>query len=666
MSATYTQDTLRLQIKTPLGADKLLVRGFSGEEYISAPFRFDVEMVSEDDGLDFSAVVGKGATVTLKLNDGTDHHFHGLVERFVQEDSDERLTTYHAELRPWLWMLTKTADCRIFQNQSAPEIVKAVFSDLGFTDFRDALTGTYQPRTYCVQYNETAFNFVSRLLEDEGIFYFFEHADGKHTLVLADDSDAHPPCPGLGEGARYRRSAVEHTDDRAVTRCRLEQQVVTGKFAHDDFNFETPSTDLKVEVAGDADGLRVYEYPGGFTKSGDGEARANRRIEAAEQPRKLLRGEGHVRAFAAGHKFDLKEHYRDDANASYVLQRVSHAATQERYTNSFEAFPSDVPFRPPRTAARPVIPGVQTAVVTGKSGEEIWTDKYGRVTVQFHWDQKGKKDENSSCWIRCDQGWAGKQWGGIFLPRVGQEVVVSFEEGDPDRPVVTGAVYNAEQVVPYALPAEQTKSTIKTNTSKGGAGYNELRFEDKKDSEEVYLHAQKDHNIVVENDRTKKVLNKETNTIKSDRSTTVQEGNDTYVVEKGNRTFQVKTGNETYEVKGTRAVTVTGNETHTDKANFTHEVTGNYELKVKGNLTIDVTGSVTFKSGQAMTHETQMSMTNKAGMSMTNEAQMSLTNKAGMSLTNEAQLAITNKGNASNTVESSGVTTVKGSLVQVN
>ncbi|HEV3467874.1 MAG TPA: type VI secretion system tip protein TssI/VgrG [Pyrinomonadaceae bacterium] len=666
MSATYTQDTLRLQVKTPLGANKLLVRAFAGEEYVSAPFRYEVEMVSEDDALDFGAVVGKGATVTLKLNDGSEHHFHGLVERFVQEDKDERFTTYHAELRPWLWMLTKTADCRVFQQQSAPDIIEAVFNDLGFTDFRDALTGTYSARDYCVQYNETAFNFVSRLMEDEGIFYFFEHADGKHTLVLADDSDAHPACPGLPDGARYRQTAIEHTDDHAVTRCRLEQQVVTGKFAHDDYNFEMPSTDLKVEVAGAGGDLRVYEYPGGFLKTDAGEARANRRIEAAERPRKILRGEGRVRAFAAGHKFDLKEHYRADANATYVLSRVSHAATQEEYTNSFEAFAADVPFRPPRTAPRPVVAGVQTAVVTGKSGEEIWTDKYGRVKVQFHWDQKGKKDENSSCWIRVDQGWAGKQWGGIFLPRVGQEVVVSFEEGDPDRPLVTGAVYNAEQTVPYALPAEQTKSTIKTSSSKGGAGFNELRFEDKKDSEEVYLHAQKDHNIVVENDRTKKVLNKETNTIKSDRSTTIQEGNDTYVVEKGNRTFQVKTGNETYEVKGTRAVTVTGDETHTDKANFTHKVTGNYELKVQGNLTIDVTGSVTFKSGQAMTHETQMSMTNKAGMSMTNEAQMSLTNKAGMSLTNEAQMAITNKGNASNTVESSGVTTVKGSLVQVN
>lgn len=666
MSATYTQDTLRLQITTPLGPDKLLVRAFAGAEHISEPFRYEAELVSEDDSLDFSAVVGQGATVTLNLNGGGRHYFHGLVERFVQEDQDGRFTTYHAELRPWLWMLTKTADCRVYQNQTTPQIVKALFDELGYADYRDALTGTYRPRVYCVQYNETAFNFVSRLLEDEGIFYFFEQEDGKHTLVLADDADAHPACPGLAGGARYRRSSVDHTDDNVVTGCRIEQQVVTGKFSHDDFNFETPSTDLKVEVAGAGGELRVYEYPGGFLKTDAGESRANRRIEEAEQPRKILRGEGQARAFAAGHKFDLKDHYRADANAPYVLRRVSHAATQERYSNSFEAFPADSPFRPPRAARRPVIAGLQTAVVTGKAGEEIWTDKYGRVKVQFHWDQKGAKDENSSCWVRVDQGWAGKQWGAIFLPRVGQEVVVGFEEGDPDRPVVTGAVYNAEQTVPYALPAGQTKSTMKTNSSKGGGGSNELRFEDKKDSEEVYLHAQKDHNIVVENDRTKKVLNKETNTIKSDRSTTVQEGNDTYVVEKGDRAFQVKTGNETYEVKGTRDVTVTGNETRTDEADFTHKVTGNYELKVTGNLTIDVTGTVTVKSGQDMTHDSKGALTNKAAMALTNESQMSLTNKAGMSLTNEAQMAITNKGAMSNTVESSGVTTVKGSLVQVN
>jgi type VI secretion system secreted protein VgrG len=248
---------------------------------------------------------------------------------------------------------------------------------------------------------------------------------------------------------------------------------------------------------------------------------------------------------------------------------VSHAATQETYTNSFTAFPADVQFRPPRVTPKPTISGTQTAIVVGKAGEEIWTDKYGRVKVQFHWDQLGKSDENSSCWIRVDYGWAGKQWGGIFLPRIGQEVIVSYLEGDPDQPLVTGAVYNSDQVVPYTLPDEQTKSTVKTNSSKGGGGFNEIRFEDKKGSEELYFHAQKDHNVVVENDRTKKVLHDETNTI-----------------------------------KGTRDLTITGNETHTNDANFSQKVAGNYELKVTGNLTIEATGTITIKSAATTVEST--------------------------------------------------------------
>jgi type VI secretion system secreted protein VgrG len=653
MSAVYIQDNLKLQIATPLGPNKLLLQSLRGEEHISGLFQFNLEMVSEDNALDFQGIVGKAVTVMLSLTDKTKHYFNGIVGRFVQEETNVRLTRYHAEIHPWLWLLTKTADCRIFQNKSVPDIIKSIFSDLGFTDFRDDLKNSYTPREYCVQYNETAFNFVSRLMEDEGIFYFFEHSEDKHLLVLGDDADAHKTCPGLDQKSiLFKQSLVDHSQDLVITRCLIEEQLVSDKCALDDFNFETPSTDLIVEESDPSrDGkLRVYEYPGGFLKKDLGESRAKIRLDALEQPRKLIRGEGFVRAFVAGHKFQLKDHYRSDVNQEYVLRSVTHAVTQESYVNSFEAFPVAVPFRPPRVSSRPRISGTQTAKVVGKSGEEIWTDKYGRVKVQFHWDQKGKNDETSSCWIRVDFGWAGKNWGGIFVPRIGQEVVVSYLEGDPDRPLITGAVYNGEQTVPYPLPNEQTKSTVKTNTSKGGAGFNEIRFEDKKDSEELYFHAQKDQNIVVEHDRAKKVLNNETNTIKKDRSTTIEEGNDTYLVAKGNRTFQVNTGNETYEVKGTRAVTVTGDETHTDKANFTQKVTGNYELKVNGNLTIDVTGSVTIKSGMSMTHE----------------AQMSMTNKAGMSLTNEAQLAITNKGQATNNVESGGITTIKGAIVKIN
>jgi len=651
MSAVYVQDNLKLQVSTPLGPNKLLLRALRGEEYISGLFQFNLEMVSEDSALDFEQIVGKSVTVTLNLADDSKHYFNGIVGRFIQEETNARLTRYHAEIHPWLWLLTKTADCRIFQNQSVPDIMKEVFRDLGFSDFRDDLKNTYAKREYCVQYNETAFNFVSRLMEDEGIFYFFEHKDGVHTLVFGDDADVHKACPGLEQNAvRFKQSMVDHTQDLMITRCLVEEQVVSNESALDDFNFETPNTDLIVkEKAGDGK-FRIYEYPGGFLNKSAGEGRAKLRLDAFEQPKKLIKGEGFVRAFTAGHKFTLKDHYRGDVNQDYVLHSVVHAVTQQTYTNSFEAFPASVVFRPPRITPRPLISGTQTAKVVGKSGEEIWTDKYGRIKVQFHWDQRGKNDETSSCWVRVDYGWAGKNWGGIFLPRIGQEVVVSYLEGNPDCPLVTGAVYNAEQTVPYTLPDEQTKSTVKTNTSKGGNGFNEIRFEDKKDNEEIYFHAQKDQNIVVEHDRAKKVLNNETNTIKKDRSTTIQEGNDSYVVAKGNRTFQVNTGNETYQVKGTRQVTVTGDETHTDEANFTQKVTGNYELKVTGNLTIDVTGSVTIKSGQAMTHETQMSMTNKAGMS----------------LTNEAQIGITNKGQATNTVESGGITTIKGALVKIN
>jgi type VI secretion system secreted protein VgrG len=634
MSASYVQDTLKLKVSTPLGPNKLLLRSFNGEDRLSGLFQFTLEMVSEDNALDFQAVVGKSITATLTTSDNTEHHFNGIVGRFAQEDTNARLTTYYAEIHPWLWLLTKTSDCRIFQNKSVPEIVKAVFSDLQFNDFKDDLKKTYEPREYCVQYNESAFNFVSRLMEEEGIFYFFEHTADKHTLILGDDADAHKTCPGLEQrSVRFKQSLFDHSQDLAITRCSIEEQVVTGKYANDDFNFEAPSTDLITETKGTGAAFRIYEYPGGFIKKDVGEKIGNLRLEALEQPKQLIRGEGFVRAFVSGHKFELKDHYRNDVNKTYVLRWVSHAATQEHYTNSFEAFPSDLPFRPPLLTTKPLISGTQTAIVVGKSGEEIWTDKYGRVKVQFHWDQKGKNDETSSCWIRVDYGWAGKQWGGIFLPRIGQEVIVSYLEGDPDRPLVTGAVYNSEQTVPYNLPDQQTKSTVKTNTSKGGNGSNEIRFEDKKDSEELYFHAQKDHNIVVENNR----------------SAIIKKGNDSLVIEKGNREFQVKTGNEVYEVKGTRGLTVTGDETHTDKANFTRKVTGNYELKVTGNLTIDVTGSVTIKSAMGMTHETQMAMTNK-----------------GLSITNQAQTTITNKGDAMNTVESGGITIIKGALVKIN
>ncbi len=686
----YTQEDLYFSVSTPLGKDKLLLRKFHGEERISELFHFHLEMQSEDAGLDFSAIVGKSVTITVELADDSKRYVNGIVGRFVQAGRDPRFATYHAELRPALWLLTMSADCKIFQEQTVPDIIEAVFSDLGYTDFRNSLTGSYDEREYCVQYNETAFDFISRLMEDEGIFYFFEHEDGKHTMVLADDLSAFQSCPGA-DTLKYG-TAANWVQQNVVTDCTLEGNVIPGKCARDDFDFETPSTDLLASaestVATNGASRRLFHYPGGFKTVDKGEARTNLRIEEQELVAKVLRGSSYCRAFLSGTTFTLEDHYRDDVNATYVLSRIVHDFDRDSYTNSFETFPSDVPFRPPRTTAKPVIPGTQTAIVVGKSGEEIWTDKYGRIKVQFHWDQVGKSDESSSCWIRVAHGWAGKAWGQIYLPRIGQEVVVSFLNGDPDRPLVTGSVYNAEQTVPYALPDEQTKSTIKSDTSKGGGGFNELRFEDKKDSEEIYFQAEKDFNRVVKNNDTLKVgfekkdAGDQTIDVYNHRTTTIDQGNDTLEIKKGDRVFKVDTGKETYEVKGTRELTITGEETHNDKDNFNHNVDKNYVLKVKGDLTIDVTGSVTIKSGkamtldcgasltakaaQALTNKAGTDLTNEAGTGLTNKAGTELTNKAGTNLTNQASISMTNKASASQTVDGGGMLTLKGGLVKIN
>ncbi len=673
MPSTYTQGNTYLTVSTPLGKDAFLLSSLHGDEGMSSLFYFDLEMMSTDAAVDFTKIVGKSVTVSMALDDSTARCINGVVTRFVQTGGNLEFATYHAELRPWLWWLTLGTDSRIFQAQTTPDIIKAVFSDLGFTDFKMATTATYTAREYCVQYQETTFDFISRLMEEDGIFYFFEHEDGKHTLVLADASSANKACPNRAT-ARFHPASGSQNEFDVIYRWSLEQQAVPKQVSVEDYNFKTPSAELLATKQGSSGRMEVYEYPGGHIAKAGGDGIAAIRLQELQHPALCMRGDSYCRAFVPGYKFTLSGHFREDMNADYVLRRVAHAATHEAYSNSFEAYPLTVPFRPPRVTPRARVHGAQTATVVGKSGEEIWTDSYGRIKVQFHWDQQGKKDENSSCWMRVAQGWAGQGWGILFLPRIGQEVIVSFLEGNPDQPIVTGSVYNAEKTVPYALPGEQTKSTIKGYSSKGGGGNNEIRFEDKKDAEEVYVHAQKDMTIKVENDRKKDVLHDEINTIKNDRTTTIQEGNEKLVVAKGDRTVQVETGKETYEVKGERLLTVTGNETHTNKADFTQKVTGNYTLKVTGDLLIDVTGTVTVKSAQSLTNQAGTALTNKAGTALTNkagtdlqnEASMNLTNKAGMNLTNDAGIQLESKAAASQTVDGGGMLTVKGGLVKIN
>ena len=668
-----------MKVTTPLGADKLLLVDMEASEGISELFKLTLHMQSKDNALVAANIIGKSVTVTLTVTDGPTRHFNGIASRFVQTGVNNGLSYYSADVVPTTWLLTLARDRAIYQTKTVPEIVKAVLTAAGVT-VSDKLTGTYTALDYCVQYDETGFDFISRLMEDNGIFYWFTFASGSHTMVLADASSAHLACTGSDAVRFFPESSPLRMIDTIAT-LEVENRLVTKTHVVDDYDPLNPATALLGTSAGSAGDGEVYDWPGKYATAAKGTALAKLRLEASQIDSKVMRGDGYVYGFAAGTKFTLSGHFLAALNASHVLRRVHHTARGGVYLNHFEAFAATVPFRAPRVAPRPRGAGSQTAVVVGPSGEEIWSDKNGRIKVQFHWDRLGKKDDTCSCWVRVSQAAAGAGFGSLFLPRVGQEVVISCIDGDPDQPLVTGCVYNGTHATPVTLPANQTQTVIRTKSSKQGTAGNEIRLEDKKDSEEFYLHAQKDMKIEIENDL----------------STTLTAGAEIHTIEKGDRTVAVKTGKETHSVKGVRALTITGNETHTNEADFTHEVTGKYTLKVTGDLLFDVTGSISFKSakdvavkagttvdneaGTALTNKAGTALTNKAGTALTNEAGTALTNKAGTALTNKAGTGLTNeagttldnkglminsKASATQTVDGGGMLTVKGGLVKIN
>jgi type VI secretion system secreted protein VgrG len=665
MSKKFTQQNVGLTVVSPLGEDDLLLQTISGEDRISGLFHYQLEMLSAEPDLSMDDIVGQSVTAKMAHGD-VEFCFNGICSRFVQAGTNQRFTTYYAELRPWLWELTLTTDSKIFQEKSAVDIIKAVFDDAGYSDYRVDASGGTAVREYTVQWQETDFNFVTRLMEDEGICYFFEHEEGTHTLVIADEASHFEPREGV-EPAVVEAQAGSGTGDEIITRFALEQQVIVGGYAMTDYNFEKPSTKLDVTVSGEDAAKEVFEWPGGYLAKGDGDGRAKLRIEAAETPKILVKGQSYVRGYISGSKFEVTDHVREDLNAEYVMRWVSHRASTTRYQNTFEAFPADLAFRPPRVTRKPRIYGVQPAVVTGPSGEEIYTDKYGRIKVQFFWDRLGEGDDTTTCFIRVAQTWAGKGWGAWFLPRIGQEVLVTFLDGDPDRPIVTGSVYNGEMTTPYSLPGDQTKSTIKTESSKGGDGNNELRFEDKKDEEEIYIHAEKDMNVMIDNDSTREVLNDEVVTIHMNRTTIVKEEHEIHTIEKGDRTFEISKGNETYTVAtGTRDVAVKDNETHDNGADFTHTVAGNYTLEVTGDLTIDVTGKIAIKTSNSWAAEASTSMDFKSGTSTKLKAGTSMDLEGGTTLGTKAGISAEHKASAMATVDGGGMLTLKAGLVQIN
>ncbi len=512
--AAFTQNDKLMSITTPLGEDVLLLAGLRGTEAISRLFSFELDLLSTNTAISFEDIIGKRATVKLELADGGDRYLNGLICRFSQAAGREtegslRLSQYRATLVPWTWLLTRTSDSRIFQNLSVPEILDKIFQEKGFSDVSMEVQEQHDKREYCVQYRETDFNFISRLMEEEGIYYYFTHDKNTHTMVIADTPGKHRK---LTDPVRHYRASGAYVEDDTISVMEKFQEVQAGKYTLNDFNFEMPNTTLKATLDSQqklGPGEREkYDFPGGYAAKTVGDRLARLRMEEEEARITTIMGSGNCRAFGSGYRFSLKNALRQDMNdKEYLLVTVSHKGSQgwdgkepPVYENSFTCIPFETPFRPPMLTPRPTIHGSQTAVVVGKSGEEIYTDKYGRVKVQFHWDREGTKDENASCWIRVGQIWAGQGWGAVWIPRVGHEVIVSFLEGDPDRPLITGSVYDGVNMPPYALPGEMTKSTIKSNSTKGGGGFNEIRFEDKKDSEQIFIHAQKNQDLRVEKD----------------------------------------------------------------------------------------------------------------------------------------------------------------------
>jgi type VI secretion system secreted protein VgrG len=574
MSAVgYVQHQFFVKVSTPLGADVLLVDDVAGEETLSGAGTFRLRLLSENSALSFEAIVGKEASLSIETPGGDKRYVHGVVGRFEQGETTGRTTTYFADLHPRIWLLTKTAGSRIFQNLSAPDIVKKVLAEHEITDVKDALTGVYPASEFCVQYQETAFDFISRLMEREGISYFFDHRSDGHTLVLADDASAFRAGPRLSAalpGAGWRR-----TDN--VAGCLLGVQITEGGYKADDYNFQTPTTDLLATVTGQDAALSIYEYPAGAATKDVVEAIANRRLEALELPRRVLRATSNNPDLRPGTTVTVIDHPRQDANARYVVWKVRHEGSQADYSNAFEAFPYDRTFRPPRRTGPPRIPGCQTAVVVGPAGEEIATDPSGRVKVKFHWDQAARSDDTSSCWIRVSQAWAGKGFGAFCLPRIGQEVVVSFIDGDPDRPLVTGSVYNAVQTPPYALPDFQTRSVLKTQSTPGKSGFSEIRVDDKKDAEELFVRAQKAMNMLVLGDET-----------------------------------HDNGANLTYTIKDDVALTIGGR--------LTLHVTGDLTLQISGNVSVKATGNIAQQASGTVSSESAQSISVKAGTSLSQEA----------------------------------------------
>lgn len=657
-----TQEGRLLKVATPLAEDFLLIKRIRSREALSQLFRFDLELLHEEEEegteatlVDPQSILGQSMTVVASQADGAERHFNGICVDFTQGNRNTRFSKYQASLVPKVWLLTQVSQSRIFQNLSVPDILRKVFD--GF-EFVMEVQGTLQPRNYCVQYRETDWNFASRLMEEEGIFFYFEHTSTSHKMIIANSPSSHRECPSKTSIPFIRDISVEAEEwAGSVFTWRSANRLRAGKFSLRDHNFELPTNNQETEQLsrfniGGNQNLEIYDYPGEFAKRFDGIASGGgeqavelqkifddrqRTVTIRQQELdvayKSSYGSSNCCALTAGYRFELTSHPTSENNRNHILVSVETEAVQSpgyisddtisnSYNVTFSSIPQgegQAPFRPMRRAEKPVVQGSQTATVVGPAGEEIFTDKYGRVKVQFRWDREGQANASSSCWIRVVQTWAGKKWGTMFIPRIGMEVVVDFLEGDPDQPIITGCVYNAETMPPYTLPDEKTKSTIKTDSSKGGNGFNELRFEDKKGSEQIFIHAEKDKDIRVKNDL--KEL------IKHDRHLIIE--NDQYEQVKKDKHLQV-TGDHNEKIGGTMSL----------------NVGSDLQEKVSQNYALDAGTEVHIKAGMKAVIEAGTQLTLKVGGNFIDINSAGVTIKGTMVLINSGGAAGSGSGSS--------------------
>jgi len=634
----------------PAGGEALHFGALSARDELGRLFSYDLDLISDNPALKAPAFLGQKMTVHLEQRDGEARHWGGYITDFALVGSQGPFALYRVTLRPWLWLLTRTANCRIFQHLSVPEIVRQVFRDHGLTDFEERLSGNYQQSAFTVQYRESDFNFVSRLMEREGIYYYFKHVQKKHILVLADSYSAHDAGPGCERLPYFppdiqRAARMEYVDSWETS-----HHLETGAYVLSDFDFQRPNANLQAKLAapnGHAQAnFEIFDYPGAYTEVRAGEDYAKIRLEERHVDYAGARGRTNARPLAVGNFFTLTEHPVEDQNREYLVVSAHHqlrthdprsgteVPEEEVHRCHFSVIASKRPFRPARLSKPPIVHGPQTAIVVGKAGEDMWTDDHGRVKVKFHWDRFASGDENSSCWVRVSQAWAGSGWGGIHIPRIGQEVIIDFLEGDPDRPIITGRVYNGDNRTPFALPANQTQSGIKSHSTKGGGqnNFNAIRFEDKKGSEQVYLQAEKDLDSLVKNDETRDVKHDQTITIGNDRTKTVVR-------------------NETVLVQGSRTETVDKQEAITIGESRTLDVGADESISVGGNRTEeiakDVTVSIQGKSTQRIAKESVVDVGKKL-------------------LINVADEVVIKTGEATITMKKNGDITIKGKNINLN